>query len=206
MAYKGSRTTSTHVWLTPEDEALVGRAVTEAAPDAAWMCSRPGPVGLHPVHLHRAVEEAFACGPVQAFLLLPFGAAPPAGVEAADDVGTTPGPARRAIVQLLRSRLVQEEWGRCRDDDSPGDDTAFQAGRLAVRWSEAEVDPDTARLLREQTAVVWKALRSATRPAMLVGPDGRSARGGRIGPSARSTVTTTGIPLTRGGTERCTLG
>lgn len=107
MAYKGSRTKTTAIWLAPEDEVRVGRAIADAAPRAAWLCSPPGPAALHPVHLHRNLEQAFECGP--------------------------------------------------------------------------------------------------TRPARLLGPGGRVSTAGRIGQAAYDMVTTTGIPLTRGGPERCAL-
>ncbi|MFM1723371.1 hypothetical protein ABEU20_001937 [Rhodococcus sp. PAM 2766] len=200
MAYKGSRTKTTAIWLAPEDEARVGRAIADAAPRAAWICSPPGPAGRHPVHLHRHVEQAFECGTVQAFLLLPFGAEPPGDVHPDADVEITPALTGRALVQLLRSRRVDDEWGQ-----PEGHGSAFRSGRLAVRWSEPEVGPEGHRLLSEQADTVWAAVRSTTRPARLVGPDGRITAAGRIGQAAYDVVTTTGIPLTRGGPERCAL-
>ncbi|MFC9517572.1 hypothetical protein ACFTSD_17750 [Nocardiaceae bacterium NPDC056970] len=200
MAYKGSRTKSTAIWLAPEDEARFGRALAEAAPRATWLCSHPGPVGLHPVHLHRNLEEAFERGPLQAFLLLPFGAEPPGDVRPGADVEVTPGPTARALVQLLRSRHVDDEWSQ-----PGGRGSAFLAGRLAVRWSEPEAGPEGHRLLSEQADIVWAAMRSTTRPARLLGPDRRITAAGRIGGAAYDVVTTTGIPLTRGGPERCAL-
>ncbi|MBM4632644.1 hypothetical protein GS482_10750 [Rhodococcus hoagii] len=64
---------------------------------------------------------------------------------------------------------------------------------------------DEHRLLSEQTDIVWAAMRWATRPARLLGPGGRVSTAGRIGQAAYDMVTTTGIPLTRGGPERCAL-
>ncbi|WP_238780265.1 hypothetical protein [Prescottella equi] len=200
MAYKGSRTKTTAIWLAPEDEVRVGRAIADAAPSAAWLCSPPGPAGLHPVHLHRNLEQAFECGPVQAFLLLPFAAAPPGDVEPDADVEITPALMGQALVQLLRSPHVDDEWSRSGEHGK-----AFSSGRLAVRWSEPEVGPDEHRLLSEQTDIVWAAMRWATRPARLLGPGGRVSTAGRIGQAAYDMVTTTGIPLTRGGPERCAL-
>ncbi|CCH33363.1 hypothetical protein ABZ816_18435 [Actinosynnema sp. NPDC047251] len=183
MPHPGSRTKTTDLWLLPEDEAQVGRRIGEVLP-AAWMCSQPGPVGLHQVHLHATVEAAVGCGGVQAFLLLPAGAAAPDAVEVTDGVVTDPDLPHAAIVQLLRSRVRDEVFG---------------CGRLAVRWSEPEVGPEVHRVLGEQTAEVWRAFRAATRPAALVDAGGRTLSGTRIGDAARELATRTGIPLTRNG-------
>jgi hypothetical protein len=194
MALSGSRTKTTDVWLLPDDEALVGQRIGELLPDAGWLCSQPGPRGLHQVHLHPSVREALRCGGVQAFLPLPAGAAAPAGVE--DLTGSTtrarvPG---AAVVQLLCSRRRQQPGGE-----------VHEAGRLAVRWSEPEVGPEVHRLLTEQTRTVWQALRSGTRPAAVETPDGRRVSGTRIGHAAHALAAATGLPLTRGGSQRLHL-
>lgn len=183
VPHPGSRSKTTDVWLLPEDEALVGQRIGEALP-AAWMCSRPGPVGRHRVHLHATVAEATGCGGVQAFLVLPAGAAAPDGVEVADGVTTNPDLRHAAIVQLLRSRVR---------------DGVFGSGRLAVRWYEPEVGPELHGVLVDQVAVIWRALRAATRPAALEDGTGRTLSGTRIGAAARDLVVRTAIPLTRNG-------
>ncbi|MFE0425251.1 hypothetical protein, partial [Streptomyces sp. NPDC058953] len=199
MSYPGSRTTTTTVWLLPEDEAVVGERIAEALPEAAWLCSQPGPVGLHQVHLHPSVTEALICGSgVQALLPLPAGAAAPPGVVAADGVPTGHGPdhdpdhgsghGSAAVVQLLCARRVREDG-----------EEVFRAGRLAVRWSEPEAGPATHRLLTEQTRLIWRALRSATRPAHVVTAGGQRVSGLRIGPAARDLVSATGMALDRWG-------
>ncbi|MFF9398798.1 hypothetical protein [Streptomyces sp. NPDC014744] len=194
MALPGSRTKTTDMWLLPQDEILVGRRIRGALPDGAWLCSQPGPAGLHEVHLHRTVEEALSCGGVQAFLLLPAGAAAPAGVVTTGAVTTRPELRHAAIVQLLRSRRVPDRNGE-----------VFRAGRLAVRWNEPDVGPGTHQLLTGQTRLVWQALRSATRPAAFTDPTGRRTSGQRIGAAAHDLVARTGMPLTRGGAQRLYL-
>ncbi|MEV0681417.1 hypothetical protein AB0I60_33340 [Actinosynnema sp. NPDC050436] len=183
MPHPGSRTRTTDLWLLPEDEALLGQRIGNALP-TGWLCSQPGPVGLHRVHLHATVAEAFDCGGVQVFLPLPAGAAAPDGVEVAGGVVTDPGLRGAAIVQLLRSHVRGGVFG---------------CGRLAVRWSEPDVGPELHRLLGEQVAEVWRALRAATRPAALRDATGRELSGTRIGAAARELVVRTGIPLSRNG-------
>ncbi|KQV14850.1 hypothetical protein ASE03_30165 [Kitasatospora sp. Root187] len=195
MAFPGSRTKTTDVWLLPEDEALVGKRIGEALPRSGWLCSHPGPKGLHQVHLHPSVPSALTCGGRQAFLLLPTGAAVPSDVVLTSE---TPSPrpdlAHRAVLQLLCSRRVQERQGE-----------VLEAGRLAVRWFEAEVGAETHLLLTEETRTVWKALRSATRPAVVEDQHGRRTAGMRIGAAAHELVTNSRMPLTRGGAERLHL-
>ncbi|MFJ1755044.1 hypothetical protein [Kitasatospora sp. NPDC088134] len=186
MAHPGSRTKTTDCWLLPEDEASVGQRIAELLPGAGWLCSQPGPLGLHQVHVHPSVQDALRCGGVQALLALPAGAAAPAGVQ--DLTGSATGPGRpSAVVQLLCSRRRQNRNGE-----------VFDAGRLAVRWFEPEVGPEMHRLLTEQTRTVWRALRAATRPAPVETAAGHRISGMRIGRAAHAFATDTGIPLARG--------
>ncbi|WP_335935356.1 hypothetical protein [Streptomyces sp. PTD5-9] len=216
MTFPGSRTKTTDAWLLPEDEALMGQRIRDVLPDAGWLCSQPGPVGLHEVHLHPTVEEALSCGGVQAFLLLPVGAAAPPGVVTTAGAIARPGLRHAAAVQLLRSRHVPDRCdeisrhGEIRDGEASrhGEVRAgevFEAGRLAVSWNEPEVGPELHPLLTEQTRRIWQALRSATRPAALADPTGRKISGTRIGPAAHDLVTRTGMPLIRRGTQRLRL-
>jgi hypothetical protein len=194
VASPGSRTKTTDVWSLPEDEQLIGQHISEALPRSGWLCSHPGPKGLHQVHLHRQLGEALSCGGRQAFLLLPDGAQAPEDVlvEAAltprADIGHS------AVVQFLCSRRLQD-----------GEGEVFEAGRLAVRWFEHEVGPARHQLLTEETSLAWKALRAATRPAIVENAQDRRISGMRIGPAAHDLVTSSGMPLTRGGVQRLHL-
>ncbi|MGV9703131.1 hypothetical protein [Streptomyces sp. NPDC003483] len=58
MVTPGSRTKTTDVWALPEDEQGIGQCISEALPQSGWLCSHPGPKGLHQVHLHASLEEA----------------------------------------------------------------------------------------------------------------------------------------------------
>ncbi|MET9915555.1 hypothetical protein ABZZ04_00475 [Streptomyces sp. NPDC006435] len=194
MAFPGSRTRTTCVWLLSEDERDVGRRIGEALPRAGWLCSHPGPKGLHQVHLHPSLGDALGCGGRQAFLLLPEGAGAPEDVQVAEGVVADPGLLHSAVLQLLCSR-------RFRDDEGE----ALEAGRLAVRWYEPEVGPERHRLLTDQTRLAWQALRSATRPAAVETPDGRRVSGLRIGSAAYDLVAGSGTALTRGGSQRLRL-
>ncbi|MDK0520715.1 hypothetical protein [Streptomyces sp. ML-6] len=194
MASPGSRTKTTEVWLLPEDERDVGRRIGEVLPRAGWLCSHPGPKGLHQVHLHPSLGEALDCGGCQAFLLLPEGGRGPEGVQVAEGAVAGPALTHSAVLQLLCSR-------RFRDDEGE----AIEAGRLAVRWYEPEVGPERHRLLTDQTRLAWQALRSATRPAPVETPDGRRVSGLRIGSAAYDLVAGTGMALTRGGSQRLRL-
>ncbi|GAA1994174.1 hypothetical protein [Catenulispora subtropica] len=185
--------TSTDLWLLPEDEVLLGQHITAAFPDAAWRCSQPGPRSLHQLHLHPTIETALTCGGVQAFLSLPIGASLPADVEPVDGVRPPTGPPTRAIVQLLRSQIVSFS------------DEHFRSGRLAVRWFESDVDPDTHRLLPSQTRAIWTALKAATRVAHIERPNGSRLTGTRIGPAAHDKVLRDSIALGRPGAERFQL-
>ncbi|MFJ5231028.1 hypothetical protein ACIQBJ_14175 [Kitasatospora sp. NPDC088391] len=99
-----------------------------------------------------------------------------------------------AVMQFLCSRRLQD-----------GEGEVFEAGRLAVRWIEQEVGPERHQLLTEETGLAWKALRAATRPAVVENAQGRRTSGMRIGPAAHDLVTSSGMPLTRGGVQRLHL-
>ncbi|MFB7913605.1 hypothetical protein [Streptomyces sp. NPDC056061] len=191
MAFPGSRTKKTDVWLLPEDERDVGRSIGEALPRAGWLCSHPGPKGLHQVHLHPSLGDALSCGGRQAFMLLPEGARAPEDVPVVGGAAAGADLSRSAVLQFLCAR-------RFRDDEGE----AFEAGRLAVTWNEPEVGPERHRLLTDQTRLAWQALRSATRPAVFGSRHGQRVSGTRIGPAAYDLVATTGMPLTRGGSQR----
>ncbi|MFG2004804.1 hypothetical protein ACGFNU_37215 [Spirillospora sp. NPDC048911] len=195
MALPGSRTRSTDVWLLPSDEDLLDVQVARTLPGAGWMCSHPGPVGLHQVHLHRSLSQAMECGGRQAFIPLPACAALPDTVQLAEGIEPRSAEPQQAIVQLLRSDLYEDELGE-----------HFRPGRLAVRWFEDEVGPDMHDLLTDQTRLIWQALRAATKPAAVVHDSGRRTRGMRIGPAAREMVIDQDLPLTRGGWIRHRLG
>ncbi|MEU3303401.1 hypothetical protein ABZ729_26850 [Streptomyces sp. NPDC006678] len=81
----------------------------------------------------------------------------------------------------------------------------FDGGRLAVRWFEPEVGPEMHQLLTEQTRLVWKALRAATRPAALQDTRGRRITGPRIGAAAHDLAAARRLPLTRGSIQRLYL-
>ncbi|MER6496742.1 hypothetical protein [Streptomyces griseorubiginosus] len=99
-----------------------------------------------------------------------------------------------AVVQFLCSRRFQDDEGE-----------VFEAGRLAVRWFEQQVGPERHQLLTEETTLVWKALRAATRPAIVESTQGRRISGMRIGPVAHDLVTSSRMLLTRGGVQRLHL-
>lgn len=185
--------TSTDIWLLPEDEILLGQRIGAAFPDAAWLCSQPGPYGLHQLHLHPTVEAALTCGGVQAFLSLPIGSSPCDDVVPVNGVQSPTGPPTQAVVQLLRSQMVNFGGEH------------FRSGRLAVRWFESDVDPDTHRLLTSQTRTIWTSLKAATRVAYIERPDGRRLTGTRIGPAAHDKVIRDTIALGRPGAERFQL-
>src|SRR5690349_2703086 len=191
MPLPGSRTKSTDVWLLPSDEELLDAGVDRALPGAEWMCSHPGPVGLHQVHLHPSVRQAMECGGRQAFIPLPARASLPETVEVADGIEARSAEPLQAIVQLLRSDLFEDEQGE-----------HFRAGRLAVRWFEPEVGLDMHAVLTEETRLLWQALRAATKPAAVIDQAGRRTSGARIGPAARKMVLEEELPLTRGGWAR----
>ncbi|MFF9347237.1 hypothetical protein [Streptomyces sp. NPDC014734] len=211
MAPPGSRTHTkkTDIWLLPEDEVFVGQRIREVLPDAGWLCSHPGPRGLHDVHLHPSAGEALDCGSVQAFLLLPAGAAEPPGVVVTGRRPARPGLRHAAVVQLLRSLRMPggaSEADVANEADGAGESSEiFCAGRLAVRWSEPDVGPEVHRLLYEQTRLVWQALRSATLPAVVEDVTGRKVTRTRIGTAAHELVARTGLTLTYGGDERLRL-
>ncbi|MGW4202701.1 hypothetical protein [Streptomyces sp. NPDC004726] len=178
----------------PADEVLLGQRIAEAVPSSGWHCSHPGPPGLHQVHLHASIESALGCGGTQAFLGLPAGASLPPAIIPAAGVSTPLGPPASAVVQLLRSRLRRDEQGEF-----------LESGRLAVRWSEPEVGPETHRTLTEHTRLIWTALRASTRPAVIETADGRRTSGMRIGPAARNGVIRHGVLLAHPGVQRFRL-
>ncbi|WP_427922430.1 hypothetical protein [Streptomyces sp. cg40] len=194
MALPGSRTKTTDVWSLPEDEQLIGQHINEALPRSGWLCSHPGPRGLHQVHLHRSLGKALSCGGRQAFLLLPDGARAPEDVLVDQAVGPRSDIGHSAIVQFLCSRRLQD-----------GEGEVFEAGRLAARWFEQQVGRERHRLLTEETRLVWTALRAATRPACVETTQGRRISGMRIGPAAHDLVANSGMPLKRGGVQRLRL-
>jgi hypothetical protein len=211
VAYVGSRTKNVGTWLLPADEDSFDAALHLVYPNAAWQCSKPGPVGLHPVHLHCSSAQAMACGAqaVQAFLYLPIGAGLPDAVMLADDCGAPQGPPPAAIVQLERSRYRHDPAGTYCDhepdhlhEDGSG---YFDAGRLAVRWYEDEVGPTMHRVLLEQTRRVFAVLTATTRPAHVEDQSGRRLTGWRIGPAAHTMITATGMLLGRPGRQRFRL-
>lgn len=162
----------------------------------AWRCSQPGPPGLHQVHLHPTLSAALDCGPrggVQAFLHLPIGAALPDGVLPVDGVGTPAGPKPQAIVQLLRSTMIE------------AGDKHFRSGRLAVKWYRSEVGPEMHDLLTGQVGKIWTALKATTRVAHVEDSNGRGLPGTRIGPAAHAMVLRDGILLGRPGAHRFRL-
>lgn len=211
MAYAGSRTVNVGFWMLPQDEVAFDMALRESFPDAAWRCSQPGPLGLHPLHLHGTLGDALACGSrgVQAFLHLPVGAKLPSTVTLADGVSLPEGPPVAAAVQLLRSTLRHGRGGTYCDHEAscqhPDVDAHLDAGRLAVRWFENEVGSDTHRVLLEQTRVLRSVLIAITSPAHVQNQYGRRLTGYRIGPAAHAMVQATGVPLGRMGQERFTF-
>jgi hypothetical protein len=56
MAYTGSRTLNVGTWLLPGDEDAFDMALRSKITGAVWRCSQPGPLGLHPVHLHESLK------------------------------------------------------------------------------------------------------------------------------------------------------
>jgi len=194
MAAAGSRSRVTTCWLLSEDERAVGDAISEALPDGRWRCSQPGPLGLHELHLHVDITDAMACGGTQAFLPLPAGASLPATVIASAGVPTPTGPPGAATLQLLQSRIAEDSFGRY-----------FEAGRLAIRWYEHTVAPETHRLLVDQTALAWTALRRLTLPARIQDTHGRLTGGMRVGVRAKAFISEQKIPLRRSGLTEYTL-
>lgn len=182
---------STDLWLLPEDEAQLGQHIGAVLPEAAWRCSQPGPKGLHQVHLHPSIESALNCGGTQTFVDLPAGATLPVDIVRTEGVPPATGPASAAVMQLLRSRLIEDEH-----------DPHFRSGRLAVRWRESETGPDIHRALAEQTRLIWSALRTATHPAHVQDANSRGITGMRIGQAALETVARHNILLGRPGAHR----
>ena len=212
MAYAGSRTMNVGTWLLPEDEDAFDLVLRETFPGAAWRCSQPGPLGLHPVHLHGSLANAMACGGrgVQAFLHLPIGASLPSTVTLADGVALPDGPPVAATMQLLRSTRRHDPGGTYCDHDAgyqhPHGNAYFDAGRLAVRWFDDEVGATTHQVLLRQTQALRSALIATTRPAPIKDQHGRRLTGHRIGPAAQAMAEATGILLGRTGSQRFQLG
>ena len=211
MAYAGSRTMNVGTWLLPEDEDAFDMALRNTFPGAAWRCSQPGPLGLHPVHLHDSLTNAMACGGrgVQSFLHLPIGASLPSTVTLADGVSLPDGPPVAAVVQLLRSHRCHDPGGTYCDHDAgyqhPDGGAFFDAGRLAVSWFEDEVDAGTHQVLLRQTRAVRSVLIATTRPAHIKDQNGRRLTGYRIGSGAQAMAEATGILLGRSGLQRFQL-
>ncbi|MFJ4002605.1 hypothetical protein ACIPWL_03985 [Streptomyces sp. NPDC090023] len=178
----------------PEDEQGIGQRISEALPQSGWLCSHPGPKGLHQVHLHPSLGEALSCGGRQAFLLLPDGARAPDDVLVDKAVAPRADFGHSAVVQFLCSRRHRDSMGE-----------VLEAGRLAVRWFEQEVGPERHQVLTEETKLAWRALRLATRPAIVQSAQGRRISGMRIGPTAHDLVTSSRMLLTRGGVQRLHL-
>ncbi|MEV6352909.1 hypothetical protein [Streptomyces hydrogenans] len=109
-------------------------------------------------------------------------------------VRTPVGPPTAAVVQLLRSRIRTDQRGEF-----------IESGRIAVRWFEPEVGPETHQTLTEQTRLIWAALRAVTRPVVIEASDGRRTWGLRIGPAARDEVIRRQVPLVRPGVQRFRL-
>ncbi|MFF2993450.1 hypothetical protein ACFVTC_02575 [Streptomyces sp. NPDC057950] len=101
MTSHGSGRKATDVWSLPEDQQLIGQRISEALPLSGWLCSHPGPKGLHQVHAHRSLEEALNCGGRQAFLLLPEGAQTPDDVLVGGAVAPRSDIGHSAVVQFL---------------------------------------------------------------------------------------------------------
>ncbi|GAB6897218.1 hypothetical protein [Kineosporia succinea] len=176
----------TRIWMLEDDVVAFGKQVSARLPAAWWMCSRPGPAGLHRVHAHAALDEALACSGAQAFLPLPAGAQPPAGALAGPGVATDPDLRVAALVQFLGTREHPADlWGAGH----------LEAGHLMARLSGDD--------LEEQRRVIWQALEEVTSPARLRLPDGSTDTCARIGAQARSTAGR--LALSRGGEERLTL-
>ncbi|MFI9453784.1 hypothetical protein [Amycolatopsis sp. NPDC052450] len=211
MAYAGSRTMNVGTWLLPDDEGAFDLALRDTFPGAGWQCSQPGPLGLHPVHLHGSLTNAMTCGGrgVQAFLHLPIGASLPSAVTLADDVPLPDGPPVAAIMQLLRSTRRHDPGGTYCDHDAryqhPEGSAHFDAGRLAVRWFADEVGDSAQQVLQRQARAIRSALMATTRPARIKDANGRRLTGYRIGPAAQAMVETTGILLGRAGLQRFQL-
>ncbi len=181
------------MWMLPEDEDVFGARVLESFPHATWLCSKPGPIELHPVHLHPTINAAMSCdgGGVQAFLGLPVGATHPDTVGIADGVEPPTGPPLAASVQLLRSRTRRYKGVE-----------VFEVGRLATSWYEHEV---AAELLVSQCRRIWSALTAATRPASVTTPEGYRPNGRRIGPAAEAFALESGMPLADPGSWQLAL-
>jgi hypothetical protein len=193
VSYPGARGKATSLWLLPADESALDSELAKRLPARGWLCSHPGPVGLHEVHLHGCLLAALDCGGVQAFMPLPVGWTPGPQIPALDDLKTD-GRASVAILQFLRSEVRTDERGE-----------HFSAGRLAVRWFENEVGPELHATLSSEVGTAWAGLRAMTNPAKVQNGDGSTTGGMRIGTAAKTLVLGSRLPLTRGGWERLSL-
>jgi hypothetical protein len=181
----GNRTRTTDVLMLPADELGFDLLVRSTLGDIGWLCSHPGPLGLHQVHLHPTLGDALDCGGTQAFLSLPAGASPPPGVVDQTGSRASVRPSGLAIVQLLRSPFLDDHNGR-----------RICLGRLAVRWNELQVGQSAHELLSRETKLVWRALTASTRPAHLVSnATGRPVSGRRIGPAAHDFITNDAVDI-----------
>jgi hypothetical protein len=209
MAYVGSRTKNVGTWLLPDDESTFDFVLRQRIPGVTWRCSKPGPLGLHPVHLHASLPLALACGGIQGFIHLPLGACLPDSVTLADGVPEPTGPPSAAIVQFLRSSYRHDQGGTyCHlgpGHEHPDGGVYFDAGRLATRWFEDEVGEQMHSQLLDQTREIFSALTAATRPARVVDQAGRNFSGYRIGAAAQDAARERQVPLGRPGVQRFSL-
>ncbi|MFJ3660064.1 hypothetical protein ACIPPM_06295 [Streptomyces sp. NPDC090119] len=100
------------------------------------MASAPGARAADVCHEGREPRRAQVCGGRQAFLLLPDGARAPEDVLVDNAVAPRSDVGHAAAVQFLCSRRIQD-----------GGSEVFEAGRLAVRWFEQQVGPETHQLM-----------------------------------------------------------
>jgi hypothetical protein len=179
------------VWMLEDDVRAFGQQVRLALPVAWWMCSHPGPRGLHQVHAHASLEEALDCGGrIQASLPLPAGPEVPEGALVGAGVTPQPGVPVSALVRFVQT--VQQPVGLFGS-------AHLQAGGLTVRYEQGLFE------LAEQVEQVWSALEKVTSSGLVAEADGTEHTGFRIGPAARALVTETGLALSLGGSERLAL-
>ncbi|GEL98218.1 hypothetical protein [Cellulomonas terrae] len=170
MREAGNRTTSTELWMEPDDEVVFDAALRELVPQAAWRCSHGGPLVPGNTHLHPTLPEALHCGRVQAFLPLPLGALPAGcvplpGVHVGDRGSV-------AIIQYLTSTHLPDYVGG-----------RFQSGRLAVRWNMLDTGQALHDQLTAECRTVWSALRRATTQVTVARPSG-TVKAQRFGAAA----------------------
>jgi hypothetical protein len=180
--------------MLPADEDHFDHLLRERIPCRAWECSKPGPVGLHPRHLHSSLTGALDCGGVEAVLHLPFSPNQWPTPAETDIVVQPDRPPVEANVQFLRARLRSDHSG-----------PHFEAGRLAVAWFPNSVGEAVHETLSEQTRLVWSALIASTRPARVEVAGGRRVPGLRIGAQAEAHVRAANVPLALHGSARVEL-